>query len=203
MGKTVITRLALLRTAEKLFAERGVDAVSLREVAASAGERSQSAVLYHFRDKRALLEALLERHARPLDEAFVPALSKLRAEKKESLESLVALLVRPMVDLLGDEDGGIEYITICDELVHSRTFPITGLRATNGPGSETFRQRLFTFMRNAPPLLVPVRMMQMTSLLFGSLATYHRLSSAGLFIPRELFCDDLIGTLSALLSSRS
>jgi AcrR family transcriptional regulator len=39
------TRLAMLRAAERLFAEKGVDAVSLREIANAAGQGNHSAAL--------------------------------------------------------------------------------------------------------------------------------------------------------------
>src|SRR5271156_3483901 len=49
----------LLDAAEGLFAERGIEAVSLREIAAEAGQKNNSAVIYHFGDKRGLLDALI------------------------------------------------------------------------------------------------------------------------------------------------
>jgi AcrR family transcriptional regulator len=200
VARQEVTQLALLRAAEKLFAAHGVDAVSMREIAALAGQRNHSAALYHFGDKRALLDALLERHSAPVDAGFAPAIEALQAEGRETLETLVAVLTRPMVELVADEDGGVEYVTICAELVHSRTFPMTSMRAANGPGSQVLRQRLFAHMQEVPPLLLPVRMMQVTALLFGSIAAYQRLCSAGLFIPRPLFSDDLVRTMSALLA---
>src|SRR6185369_10814700 len=60
-----VTRAALLRAAERLFAERGVDRVSMREVAAAAGQSDYPAVLSHFSDKREMLDAVLERHSDP------------------------------------------------------------------------------------------------------------------------------------------
>ncbi len=57
------TRLALMRAAEQLFAQQGVDRVSLREIAIAAGQRNVSAATYHFGSKRELIEAILERTA--------------------------------------------------------------------------------------------------------------------------------------------
>jgi AcrR family transcriptional regulator len=74
------TRLALMRAAERLFAERGVEAVSLREIATAAGQRNNSSALYHFGDKRELIEAMLSRHSDPINEALPGQLAKLREE---------------------------------------------------------------------------------------------------------------------------
>lgn len=201
MGKREVTQIALLRAAEKLFAERGVDNVSLREIAAAAGQRNNSAAAYHFGDKRELIEALLHRHSGPIDDAFVPAIERLRAEGRESLRELAALLVRPLVAKLDDEDGGTDYILIAAELVNSRTHPITGLRAANGAGSAVFRERLMVYMTEIPPMLLPVRMLRTAAVLFGSIAAYHRLCIAGLYVPREDFSVDLIGSMTALFAS--
>ena len=135
MAKREVTQLAIIRAAERLFAERGVDHVSLREVAVAAGQGNHSAVVYHFGDKRALVEALLARHSAGIDASYPEALEQLRREGRESLRELVRLLVDPLVRKLDDEDGGPQYVLICSQLVHSRTLPMTSMKAANGPGA--------------------------------------------------------------------
>lgn len=53
------TREALLRTAERLYAEQGVTTVSNRTVAAEAGTANNSAVGYHFGGKTDLVLAIV------------------------------------------------------------------------------------------------------------------------------------------------
>lgn len=53
------TRAAILDAAEALFAERGFDATRLEDVAAAVGIRRAS-IVYYFRDKRELYDAVLE-----------------------------------------------------------------------------------------------------------------------------------------------
>lgn len=53
-----VTRLRLLKTAERLFATEGLDAVSLRAVNAAAG-LGPSSVHYHFGTKEDLVAAVL------------------------------------------------------------------------------------------------------------------------------------------------
>ncbi|AUA09079.1 TetR/AcrR family transcriptional regulator [Streptomyces solisilvae] len=69
-------RNALLRQAERTLAERGVDGLSLRELAREAGV-SNAAPRRHFADKQALLDALAEegyeRLGRRLDAALAGA----------------------------------------------------------------------------------------------------------------------------------
>lgn len=198
-----ITRLSLLRAAERLFASRGVDNVSMREIAVAAGQRNHAAAEYHFGDKRELIEALLHRHSGPVDEGFVPALDRLRHEGRESIESIITVLVTPMVAILGDDDGGVDYLFICAELTNSPSFPITSLRAANGPGATELSMRLMQQMGELDPALLPFRMVRTASVLFGSIASYQRLTSAGLFLSREAFRLDLIASLTALLQPPS
>ncbi len=199
--KSDITRLAILRAAERLFAERGVDTVSLREVAAAANQRNHSAVLYHFGDKRELLEALLHRHSGPIDDAFPGALDSLQASGKESIEALCQLLVKPLARKLDDVDGGPAYLQVCAQLTVSRTFPLTSLKAANGPGATALASRLHGQLREQTPALVPLRMLRVAGVLFGSLAAYHRIVQDGFEVPRALFERDLVLSLTALLAS--
>ena len=52
------TAQELLVTAERLFAEHGLDGVSLRQIAVEAGSANNSAVQYHFGSKDGLVEAI-------------------------------------------------------------------------------------------------------------------------------------------------
>ena len=63
---TPSTRELILDVAERGFAERGYTGVSMREIAAGAGLKNQASLYHHFRDKRALYEAVLERGLTPI-----------------------------------------------------------------------------------------------------------------------------------------
>ncbi len=193
------TRLALLRAAEKLFSTRGVDAVSLREIAAVAGQGNHSAALYHFGDRRVLLNAVLERHSGPIQADWRVALGQMRAEGRDSLRELVELLVRPLVQKLDDPDGGTEYLLVVAELVTSRSFPIAEMPATTAPGILALMTSLARHTGASPAHLLPLRMMRVAAVLYCSIADYHRLVTAGHDIPREDFVADLIAALVVLL----
>src|SRR5690242_14413290 len=60
------TRDVILDAAERRFAERGFAGVSMREIAAEAGLKNQASLYHHFRDKRALYEAVLARGITPI-----------------------------------------------------------------------------------------------------------------------------------------
>ena len=60
------TRDSILDAAERRFAERGFAGVSVREIATDAGLKNQASLYHHFRDKRALYEAVLARGLEPI-----------------------------------------------------------------------------------------------------------------------------------------
>src|SRR5262245_46356200 len=60
------TRDLILDAAERHFAERGFAGVSVREIAAEAGLKNQASLYHHFRNKRALYEAVLGRGVEPI-----------------------------------------------------------------------------------------------------------------------------------------
>lgn len=63
------TRTALLDAAERVFQQRGVSRTSLNEIAQAAGV-TRGAVYWHFKDKAALFNAMMERVTLPLETAL-------------------------------------------------------------------------------------------------------------------------------------
>lgn len=82
------TRLALLDAAEALFWEQGAVRTSILDIARTAG-LTRGAFYYHFKDKAAVFEALIER-ARALD-TDLPAVSE--ADDADALATLRAFCV--------------------------------------------------------------------------------------------------------------
>lgn len=58
--KSERTRLVLIRAAERLFGDFGIDAVGLRAVCEAAHQKNNNSVQYHFGSKLGLLAAILE-----------------------------------------------------------------------------------------------------------------------------------------------
>ena len=54
------TKEQIVRAAERLFAQHGIDGVSLRQIGAAAGNGNNSAVQYHFGSKDQLIQAIFE-----------------------------------------------------------------------------------------------------------------------------------------------
>jgi AcrR family transcriptional regulator len=89
------TRVRLLVTAERLFAERGIAGVSLREIGAAAGQRNNSATQYHFESKHGLVLALCEHRMQAVNERRVAMLDALETD---DLRGLVEAFVLPLAE---------------------------------------------------------------------------------------------------------
>lgn len=190
------TRLALMRAAEQLFAQQGVDRVSLREIAIAAGQRNVSAATYHFGSKRELIEAILERHSVPVQESWTPALAA-DVERKLTLHQLMQLLVQPLVDKIDDGDGGRCYLELCAELVTSRSFPLMGMRIAAMPGATEMAKRIAEHGPEVAPMIRVIRSTRLAGIVYGSIGDYLRLITNGVEIPRKVFVSDLVNILVA------
>jgi AcrR family transcriptional regulator len=110
-------REKLLDCAEQLFAEHGLEGVSLRAINAEAG-LSPAALHYHFGTQNALVEALLERQ--------MPALMERRRRLLDALDDrpeppttrdILGALIRPQVELLAEGgEPGLRYLRLVHRL---------------------------------------------------------------------------------------
>ncbi len=100
------TRSRILQAAESLFAPFGYDGTSLRKIAAEAGYEL-SLVLYHFRSKELLYQAVFERGVELiLRERHKHLKAMMEADTTISVEEVLLLFSRPWLELFGrDEDN--------------------------------------------------------------------------------------------------
>lgn len=194
------TRLLLLRAAEGLFAERGIDCVSLREVAQVAGQKNVSATQYHFGSREGLIDAILERHLLPIRERCTAMMDLLEARGDVGLRSLAEVLVRPVVAKLDDADGGRFFLSICAQLAVSPTLPLVKRPASKHPVVVRLGSLIRPHMR-ADEALSPYRSERVAAMLFASLMTRARIESSSTAdgVSRELFTEDLIDCATLLM----
>ncbi len=95
------TKENLVLSALQLFAERGIDAVSMRTINNAAGTRNASAVHYHFGSKLGIIEAIWEFVRGQLDAYRATALANLeqRMEARDvpSVREVMWAMITPYV----------------------------------------------------------------------------------------------------------
>jgi AcrR family transcriptional regulator len=83
------TREQILDAGERLFAERGYDGVSMRDIVAETDLRNQASLYHHFHNKRALYEAVLKRGL----ERILKLMPERQATSRSEIDSNVDHLV--------------------------------------------------------------------------------------------------------------
>jgi TetR/AcrR family transcriptional regulator, transcriptional repressor for nem operon len=83
--QAIENRRAIVAAAEKLFRERGVDAVGLAELMKAAGF-TQGGFYNHFKSKDALVAAVMEKAMEEGGEAFVSLIEKARSDDADPVK---------------------------------------------------------------------------------------------------------------------
>jgi TetR/AcrR family transcriptional regulator, acrAB operon repressor len=93
------TRVRLLDTAERVFSVRGVSRTSLAEIAEAAGV-TRGAVYWHFKNKAALFDAMMQRVSLPMEEMSARI---SEATPEDPLRYIKASAMGVLLRLAGDE----------------------------------------------------------------------------------------------------
>lgn len=115
------TAMQLLLAAERLFAQRGIDGVALRQIAAAAGSANNSAVTYYFGSKLGLLEAIFSFRVNDLSRRR--ELLRARLDPDDLFGAVEAHIV-PLLELA--EDAGSSYLAFVEQLQRVGHAVITG-----------------------------------------------------------------------------
>ena len=185
---------ALIRAAEELFAERGSDAVSLREIVAASGATNASAIQYHFGDRRGLLRAVLAKHEPTIHEARHALLDEYAAVGVDDVRVLAAALVEPLADELDNADGGLGYLQLVADL-YNRPVPRFDPQVVADPADSITRWRALVM-----PLLTPeaVRLHRRFDALRFTVSELARRGRTGR-TDHRLFSSQLTDLVTALL----
>lgn len=144
------TRRRILEAAERLFAEHGFSATSLRSVTREAAV-NLAAVNYHFGSKDELISAVFARSLGPLNRERLSLLEAAVARARDgrpSVEEVVETLIRPAVGRVGRRDGKPSILAGLLGHVHSerdehvRSLVLEQFAATKHRYSEILRRIL-------------------------------------------------------------
>ena len=110
-NRSIDTKSALLDAAERLFAERGLHGVSLREIGIAAGQRNQAAIQYHFGDKPGLVIAAFERRAVEVNRRRLDLLAEAMTRGPMSARDLVEAFVRAMAEQVERGNSYVRFVS--------------------------------------------------------------------------------------------
>ncbi|MGI9279179.1 MAG: TetR/AcrR family transcriptional regulator [Endozoicomonas sp.] len=195
---TIATRSLLINTAEKLFAEKGVESTTLFDVFKASGLKNRSALQYHFKDKPGLINAVLNKHSESVAKIRSEMLNELEHRDSHTLYDIIRAIVLPMATQLENPDGGEEFIQLHSQLMVSKQY--RELRAQRPEYMEE-KIRIMTLIRPFLATDKPVEKMMACSPLFDSLLIHGlaRYKDCSLQVSREVYLHTIIQAIVDLL----
>jgi AcrR family transcriptional regulator len=189
--------------AERLFAERGIDAVSLREVGAAAGQRNNSAAQYHFGSKAGLVDAIFEHRMRPINERRLALIADLdRDGRSHDLRALVEAFVEPFAEEVAN--GRTHYARFVAQVVSDPDLaPFSDPSRDVMAGLNAVVARLEATLGDVPETIRYERLTLAGTLLVHALAERERLSEArrAAAAPAAVLVANLVDVIVALLTA--
>jgi AcrR family transcriptional regulator len=196
-------RRAMVEVAERLYAERGVNGVSLREIGAAAGQRNTAAARYHFGSKQGLLDAIFEHRMVPINARRLALLDRLDAEGRgHELRGLAEAFLLPLAEELGEVGHPSFYLRFAAQAGHIEgVAPADPARQPWTHGILVVRERFAVLLADLPPALRADRWQQFCAHFAHALATRELLQQEGRLAgltDRRVFLAGLLDTGVAL-----
>jgi AcrR family transcriptional regulator len=192
------TKEQILRAAERLLAERGLDGVSLRQIGAAAGNGNNSAVQYHFGSKDRLVRAIFEYRLPHLHERRRILIAQRRPD---DLRSWVECYVLPILEQGEQPDS--HYLTFVAMLQqHGRREIFEHLPEEFQASTREFRTRVAALLPHLPEPLRGDRIGQAISFSVHATSDRERARANGtVVLPFAVHVTDLLDGLVGFLEA--
>ncbi|MCZ6831653.1 MAG: TetR family transcriptional regulator [Gammaproteobacteria bacterium] len=164
------TRQLLVSTATRLFAEHGLDGVSLAEINRAAGQRNATALHYHFGGKEGLVQAIFHKHTERVSRLRETMLEQL--PETADIANLVPVLIVPLAQQVLDEDGGIHYLLFLAQLMNNPGLPRGEMDRHSSQVLAEQLRRFQTALEHVPEEIRALRVNFTVLMTFNSLASY-------------------------------
>ncbi|MDO8706447.1 MAG: helix-turn-helix domain-containing protein [Sulfuricaulis sp.] len=195
--------------ARRLFATRGINGVSVREIATAANQRNSGSVHYYFRTKEALVRELVADGAKLIDERRNAMLDEAERDGRiKNVRTVIELLVQSSSALdaeAGEEDTYIRFISLLQG--SDRQLFLDALEHKWNSGYQRCLAHIRRLLPNLPQSILSQRLVFMGLYLNAALSareaaldgqkSVHRFWSA----PHTM--DNFVDTAQALLEGKS
>ncbi|WP_237172703.1 TetR/AcrR family transcriptional regulator [Prescottella equi] len=170
---------AMIEVAERMFAERGIDGVSMRDVAAAAGQKNNSAVQYHFGGRDGLVLEVFRRRMREINLSRAAFLSKLDEEGRgQDIRGLVEAVVVPLADYLrtsGTDSYYAQFIARVSPSVDIANADLSDVTEV----SREVSTRLMRALDHLPRRVAVIRVDLMLNMAVSALAVFEQRRNGG------------------------
>ncbi|MEP1028858.1 MAG: TetR/AcrR family transcriptional regulator [Alphaproteobacteria bacterium] len=201
------TRENLILAAERLFAEKAIHNVSLREINRAAGQKNVAALHYHFGTREMLLEAIFEHRMDGINRRRVAMLDAMEATGPiTQVRPVVTAMVAPLAEQLDPTVRGQHYVRFLAQVISDPGIDLGGLvRDKFDHGMARTRDLLRGLLSDLPAPLVEQRIRQAVAHFVHALADKARRDAGGRTTGRsggtQLFIANLIDSIAGALTA--
>jgi AcrR family transcriptional regulator len=189
--------------AERLFAERGIEGVSLREINLAAKQRNTSAAHYHFGSKEALVDAIFEFRRSEIGKRRDEMLDAIEAGKSDAgargmAEALIAPLAKEM------EHGAEEtsrYLEFLAQLFLTSPAQVGPILRKHEAADGRWLSLASKLLPGLPRRVLWTRMFLMGRHVVISLAVYQRRGLAIDEVGFEAYLSDMVDAVAGYISA--
>lgn len=170
------TRRRLMEAGERLFGERGIYGVTLKEINAAAGQRNESALHYHFGSRAGLVSAILKNRVAMIDDRRLEALEQL--ERRGGIYSVREVLIATLTPLFeaAAETSGVFHIRFAAQALAEPSGELLDLVFAQAPPGHERAAELLHHATGLDREVVNMRVRFMIESAFLSLASAtHRI----------------------------
>ena len=204
-ARSEATKNALMRAAEKLVAEGGMENLSIKEIVAVARQKNESALQYHFKNLTGLLDAIHTERSEQAQAKRAESLAGiLKISSEPSLRQLCLLMVEPTFQLARTDVEFRHYVkAFGHELAISDSSPLKVVSTRGGGGASG--QETGALLRKVLPHLdeEDYRRRMEAAIMLCSASMYHQARQKNAFRGHQsdLFLHNLVDALVGLLSA--
>lgn len=196
--RALSTQEAILKAAERLYAEHGVFAVSNRQVSEAAGQGNNAAVGYHFGTKTDLVRAIEEKHRGPIERLREKMVADLGPAP--DMRDWVACLVRPLTDHLEALGNPTWYARFAAQVMTDPAYHSMVVRdALSSPSLVEVINGIAACLPDLPADVRNERNVMGRNLLMHSCADRERGLAQGTAVPRASWSAAASGLIDAIV----
>lgn len=168
----------MIAVAERMFAERGIHEVSMRDVAAAAGQRNNSAVQYHFGGRDGLVMAVFRHRMAQINVARLAYLDDIdTGGRTDMVRALVEAFLFPLADFLETVEGS-NYARFIARISPSVDTQSTEFREVSEASNEVVN-RLTRALSHLPRRVAVVRIDLVFNMTVAALAVFEQRRDEG------------------------
>lgn len=196
------TKSALLRSAERLIAEKGLGSVSVKMITAAAGARNPSAVHYHFGSIESLIKEVFASRFREIEQERAARMARVsESDPARRLVALMAAAIGPLMEACEEEDGRL-YVRFCLQFVADPRFDFAMLMAESGSESVArLRDELADCLGHIPVDKLTPRMRQTVMISIAQTVEFARAVEDGTAPPLDEAVREAASCLAAYISA--